>query len=421
MTTPSFAGKTLRELWASMTPVTALLWFLALATYGNLALRSMVATNPVDFYILHDGARRLLEGGSVYADPNFLLTPSGLFVVGPFGLLDRHVAFLLWNTLSVLATVAAVACAARFARVGLAGPVPAALLLGLSLSESLTTTLLFGNLNNTLLLALGSAYLLAERSDRRLAAGLLLGVALAVKPVLVLVLLVPLLRRRWQTVGWAVAVPAVLNCTGLALLPHRADFFTVAVPSQLAARTGSNSSLWAVGSTFGWPAWLVVLLRVAFLLAAVAAVWWLRHHPDRVLRLAVSYGLLLLATFLSFSLSQGYYSMLLLPLFASAVSSASPMRNPLTWVATYLFMTLDVWAPPQLPRLSGWFAVGHWTLGWALLFAVLVVWAQREAGGVRVAIPSPRDARAPEDRVLGAKHSGELTGGGKQWGPASVQ
>ena len=166
-------------------------------------------------------------------------------------MLSAHTAFLIWNTLSILAAVIGVACAVRFAGLSIRGPVGAALLLVLSLSESLTTTLLLGNLNNCVLLALGSGYLLAERRGRPRLAGVLLGLSLAVKPVFVLVLLLPLLQRRWRTVGWAIAIPAVLNVAGFLLTPHRGDFLSIAVTNLLSARPGTNSSLWAMGVYWG--------------------------------------------------------------------------------------------------------------------------------------------------------------------------
>lgn len=354
------------------------LWPLTLLSAANLALRSYTVDRPIgDFYILHDGAVRLVERGQVYLDQFFLLTPSALFFVGPFGWLDQRPAFLVWNTVALLATLVGIACATRFLGASLAGPVPAAMLLGLSLSESLSSTLLLGNLNNALLLALGSGYLLAERQDRRVLAGVLLGLSLAVKPVLVLVLLLPLLRRQWRTLAWAVGVPAVLNLAGLALLRDPGDFFSVALPNLLDARQAANSSLWAVGTVLGVPEPVVSVLRVLVLGVALAAVWRLRTHPDGVLRLGVGYGVLVLATFLGSSLSQGYYSMLVLPLLATALRPGSPLRNPLAWVAVYLFFSQDTWDVPQLPRLTADYALAHWTIGWVLLFTVLVVWCLR--------------------------------------------
>lgn len=382
-----------------MTPVAALLWGLAAVSFGNLVLRSYTLASLGDFRVLHEGAMRLVHGESVYADPWFLLTPSALFAVGPFGLLSWHPAFLLWNTLSVLAVGVAVVCTTRAAGAALAGPVPAVLLLGLSLSEALTSTLLLGNLNNSLLLALGSGFLLAERTRRPVAAGVLLGVALAVKPVLVLVLLLPALQRRWRTLGWAVAIPAVLNLAGLALVPHRGDFLAIALPAQFEARSTANSSLAAVGPLLGVPVGLVAVLRIAVLVVAVLAVWRLRAHPDRVLRSATSYGVLLLATFLASSLSQGYYSMLLLPLLVTALSPRSPMRHPLSWLGAYLCLTLDTWWLPQLGSLNADFAVARWTAGWLLLFAVVVTWAWRQ-GAAGVGQTAPETAGVTGDRVL---------------------
>jgi arabinofuranan 3-O-arabinosyltransferase len=205
-------------------------------------------------------------------------------------------------------------------------------------------------------------------------------VCLAIKPVLVLVLLVPLVRSRWRTVAWAIAVPAVSNLVGLALVPDRQDFFSVTVPALLTARVEANSSLWAIGTYFGVPPWLTAAARLLVLVAVVVSVWRLRRHPDHTVGLGVSYALLLLAAFLCFSLGQGYYSLFLVPAFATAVVPGSPFRHPSAWLAGYLCLTLDVWNAPQFPDASFDFYVVHWTAGWLLLIAVLLVWSLRTAG-----------------------------------------
>lgn len=101
----------------------------------------------------------------------------------------------------MLAALAGVAMSVKLVGGRLLGPMTAAVVLGFALTESLTLTLILGNLNNTLLLALGAGFLLAETRRRWVLAGVLLGVALAVKPLFVLLLLIPLLRRGWWTIA----------------------------------------------------------------------------------------------------------------------------------------------------------------------------------------------------------------------------
>ncbi|MCA0146416.1 glycosyltransferase family 87 protein [Blastococcus sp. LR1] len=377
---------------ASAPPVLgAVLWTFAVVGIADLAYRSYVATrDDVDFRALYDGASRFVEGGSVYADPYFLLTPSGLLAMVPFGLLDRDAAFAVWNTLSLAAAAAGVALSLRFARVPLRSPMAAGLLLGLSLTPPLTQTLMFGNLNNSLLLALGAGCLLALRDDRRALAGVLLGLSLALKPLLVLVLVIPLLRRQWATVAWALALPAVLNVIGFLVTPFREDFLEVTVPALLSARPDFNSSLWAIGAFFDVPEPVVVVVRVLVVLGALLAAWRLRAADDPVLRLASAYGVLLLATFLSAALAQGYYALLLVPLLVTAGRPGSPLASPLAWIGVVLFAGGDEWKIAGSPDLVAAMTQVRPALGWALLLAVLAVAAFRRPGGRHApGVPAP--------------------------------
>ena len=372
--------------------LTAVLWVLALGACAQLVARSYLQERYlIDFRALHDGAVRFWDGVSVYDDPWFLLTPSGLLAMLPFGLVGQGTAFVLWNTLSIVAIVTGVVCALRLLGVPLTGPVAAVTTLLLCVSESVTETLRLGNLNNSLLLALGAGFLLAELRGRVVLAGVLLGISLALKPVLVLLLLLPLLRRGWRTLGWAISVPVALNILGLALVPVPSDFLDVTVPNLLHARELWNNSLWAFGMYLDAPGWSISSARVLVLALAATAVWRLRGLEDEVLRLTTSYGVLVLATFLASSLSQAYYSLFLVPALLTVVRAGSALRTPVAWVAVYLFATLDSWRIPVPPGWAMHYGVGRWTIGWLILFAVLVVWALRPAT-LRREEPSTIDA-----------------------------
>ena len=385
----------------------AVLWLLALGACAHLVVRSYAADRYViDFHVLQDGATRFWDGGSVYSDPWFLLTPSGLLAMLPFGLLGPGAGFAVWNTLSICAVAAGIVCALRFVGAPLTGPAAAATTLVVCLSESLTSTLLLGNLNNSLLLALGAGFLLADLRGRTVLAGVLLGASLALKPVLVLLLLIPLLRRRWPTLCWAVSVPLLLNVVGLALLPSASDFFTVTVPQLLQGRRTWNNSLWSMGMHFGLPEWSIVASRVLVLVLMGIAVWRLRLVEDAVLRSATTYGVLSLGTFMASSLSQAYYSVLLVPLLVTVVRAGSAVRTPAAWVAVYLFAAPDSWAPDRHPGWTQDFGDLRWTAGWAILFAVLVAWTLvrvprvgRDVEEAASGTPAPAPREPADDRT----------------------
>jgi arabinofuranan 3-O-arabinosyltransferase len=390
------------------------LWPLAGAFLTELVLRTYLAPrNDVDFRALYGGAQRFADGRSVYTDPFFLLSPSGLLTVSPFGYLSHDAAFALWNTVSIAAALVGWACAVRFAGFDLRGPVAAGSLLALCFSEALVESWMFGNLNNSLLLALGAGYLLAEKQDRRVLAGVLLGLSLAVKPVLLLVVVLPLLRRQWSTAAWAVAVPALANLVGILVTPDPGDFFRITVPALVHARPNFNASIWAVGRFLGAPDWVSAGLRCLVLAVALAAVWRSRDLPDRVHRLAVGYGLLLLATFLSASLSERYYSILLLPPLLALVRPGRGIDAPLVWLAAYLFGGPTSWRFANRPELTAFMATTRAAAGWLLLMGVLVaaILRQTRAAGGRTAgvaappaageTPAARETPGADEMVLG--------------------
>ena len=124
---------------------------------------------------------------------------------------------------------------------------------------------------------------------------------------------------------------------------------------------------------------MVLAARVLVLVLAGAAVWRLRLLEDAVLRLTTSYGVLVLATFLASSLSQAYYSLVLVPVLLTVVRAGSAVRSPVAWVAVYLFATMDSWRIPVPPEWELHYGFGRFPVGWLLLFAVLVAWALRPA------------------------------------------
>ncbi|WP_051515754.1 glycosyltransferase family 87 protein [Candidatus Blastococcus massiliensis] len=367
------------ERWSARADggVRVALWALAAVAFAVRVVRSFRSPDwHFDFEVLYGGALNLLERQSVYSDEFFLLTPSGLLAMAPFGLLDHDPAFYVWNTVSVLAVVLGVVLTLRLLGEPLGGSPAAGLVLALSILPPMSDTWHLGNINNSFLFALAAAFLIAVRNDRRVLAGICLGLALAIKPVLVLLVVIPLLRRNWSTLAWAAAIPAVLNVAGLAVTPNRREFFDITVPGILHAREEFNSSLWAAGRYLDIPGPLVDVLRVAAVAAAVVVVWQLRRERDEVLALAVGSGALLLATFLSSSLSQAYYALFLVPLLMSVVRPGSPMRNPLAWVAVLLFteagrQVLDGSTVPDA------FAVSRVAAGWGLLLVVVLVWTLR--------------------------------------------
>jgi hypothetical protein len=144
---------------------------------------------------------------------------------------------------------------------------------------------------NLVVFALGlGGFVLIARHDR--AAGLLIGMSLALKPVLILLPLALLLRRRSRVAGaWAIATSAVLNVFGLVFLAWRAGDWRVLNPfaylegflsngrASITACVVENYSPIALLCRLGVPPSTAVSVLVA---VAVAVAGWLliRNLPE---------------------------------------------------------------------------------------------------------------------------------------------
>jgi arabinofuranan 3-O-arabinosyltransferase len=366
------------------------LWPLAVLAYAHTVFVALNQRSGVDFGVLYRGATHFLSGQPVYSDVGYVFPPSGALLTAPLGWFDQDTAHLLIVLLGAVCAPVAGGLALRLAGQRWTGPLGAGVLLVLALSETVTNTLQFGNIN-TLLAVFEVAALGLQLQRRDLASGSMLGIALAIKPVMGLLLLLPLLGRRWRAVVAAVVIPAVLNVIGYSVGPQR-DFITVTLPTFLHARPTYNSSLWAMGQFLGVNGFLILGLRVACVVLACVVLWQLRHEPDERLWLGVTSGTLLLVTFLAASLSETYWSVLLLPFLVTAVRPNSPMHSWLAWVGTYLCLSLDAWVPLHHPSLGDDFAHLRVVLGWGLLLTLNALWAVQRSHAAAVPVePSSRD------------------------------
>ncbi|BBZ14298.1 arabinofuranan 3-O-arabinosyltransferase [Mycobacterium branderi] len=308
-----------------------------------------------------------------YVDPHYLYPPGGTLIMAPFGYLpftESRYLFIAANTVAIVLAAYLLLRMFNFTITSVAAP---ALLLAMFCTESVTNTLVFTNINGCILLleVLFFRWLL---NGREWWAGIAIGLALVVKPVLAPLLLLPLLNRQWRAVVAAIVVPAVFNLAALPLTVHPMDFFTRTVPYMLGVRDYFNSSIEGNGVYFGLPFWLISLLRILFTLLAIGSLWLLyRYYRSRDPRfwLLTSSGVLLLWSWLVLSLAQGYYSMMLFPFLMTVVLPNSVIRNWPAWLGIYGFLTMDRWL------LFNWMYVGRpleylkITYGWSLLLIVI--------------------------------------------------
>jgi len=255
-----------------------------------------------------------------------------------------------------------------------------ALLLAMFCTESVTSTLVFTNINGCVLLAevLFLRWLLDGSETGRVGhqwwAGFAIGLTLTLKPVLGPLLLLPLLNRQWRALVPAFVVPAVINAAAWPLVSDPMDFVTKTLPYIGGVRDYFNSSIEGNGVYFGLPTWLIVFLRLLFTVLAIGSMWLLYRYyrtRDPLFWFTSSSGVLLLWSWLVLPLAQGYYSMMLFPFLMTVVLQNSLIRNWPAWLGVYGFLTLDDWLIYQYMRYGRALHYLKITYGWSLLLIVV--------------------------------------------------
>jgi arabinofuranan 3-O-arabinosyltransferase len=311
-----------------------------------------------------------------YVDPHYLYPPGGTLLLAPFGYLPVDASrywFITFNTLAIILAAYFLLRLFKFSMSSVAAP---ALLLAMFCTESVTSTLVYTNINGCILLAevLFFRWLLDGRASREWLAGVAIGLTLVVKPSLAPLLLLPVLNRRWRTLATAIGVPLLFNAVAWPLVADPMNFVRRTVPYILATRDYFNSSILGNGIYYGLPTWLILALRIVFLLLAVGSLYLLYRFyrtRDPLFWLLTSSGVLLTASFLVFSLGQGYYSMMLFPFIMTVVLPNSVLRNWPAWLAIYGFLTMDrylLWHWPTTGRFLEYMRI---TYGWSLLLIVV--------------------------------------------------
>ena len=340
-----------------------------------------------DWAPVYRAVRNFRAGVDIYnehfdqVDPHYLYPPGGTLLMAPFGYIDSEFAarnwFILVNTLAIIAAACLLVRLFRFPLSSVALP---ALLSAFFVTESVTNTLVFTNINGCVLLAempffwwLLPAHGKAGPRGQWLA-GLAIGLSLVVKPVLGVLLLLPLLNRQWRTIVAAVAVPAAFNLAGFYLVADRMNFVQRTLPYIFSTRDYFNSSVLGNGVYYGLPMWLITALRLGFIALAAASLWLLyRYYRERdtFFWMLTSSGVLLITSWLVLSLAQGYYSMMLFPFLMTVVLPNSVLRNWPAWLAAYGFLTMDRWLMWRWPTTGRFLEYMKITYGWSLMLVVV--------------------------------------------------
>ncbi|MFF3223397.1 glycosyltransferase family 87 protein [Nocardia suismassiliense] len=358
------------------------LWPIAVMTVLNrVFIKAVNGFITDDFRPVYQASLDFLNGRPVYTanfdsvDPHYLYYPSGTLLIAPVAWVhDYEKARWLFILLNAAAIILAWYLLLRLFRFTVNSVVAPVLLLAMFMSETVTNTLVFTNVNGCILLAeLLFLHLLLKRRD--LWAGLALGLSLAVKPTLAPLLLIALVRGQWKVFITALGVPIVLTAIAWPMSKDPEKFLSHTAPYLFETRDYFNSSIPGNGEYYGLPPWLVWGIRVGMGILVALSLWLLYRYyrDDELFFVCTASGVLLAGSFLLLSLGQMYYSMMLFPFLMTVVLRNSVLRNWPAWLAVFGFMSYDKW----LSERPGW---QHWgrdleylriTFGWGLLVIVI--------------------------------------------------
>jgi arabinofuranan 3-O-arabinosyltransferase len=234
------------------------------------------------------------------------------------------------------------------------GPVAACSLLVLSYSGSLRGELPLENVSVLEFLAISLFFLLALRGQWTAAAAVV-GLSIAVKPMLLPLVLVLVVAGRWRATATALGVPAALNAVALAVVAGPLEVLH-RLPS-LVNRTGLGAqynSAWVdVARSLGLPEAATVALRLFVVAVALLVAWWSwRRLDDERLRLVTASSVLMIGEFAGGTLSEYHYMLILVPMAMTVVIAGAPMRFPVALLG--MAWALELWRQPRT-----WLGLDH--------------------------------------------------------------
>lgn len=305
--------------------------------------------------------RRPLYAGDISTITFSFLPPSAALLTSPMGLVSFGVAAKALLGVQVAALVTATwffvrrFCGERWV------PLLVGAGIALALADPFVYTLQFGSVNGLVLAAM-LVFFVGAADDRRWA-GPLLGVSLALKPILWPLVVVLLLRRQYRQVATAAAVLAGLLLVALALARDGVEFVTKVLPYVAKGEPGMekfNVSVLGLTQQAGWPLATAVagrLLVAGVALALCVRLW--RRAPNDI-DLVEAGTALVLAGIVGSSWATFYYAVFAFPALVLFSDSRARASTPIVWpfvLAVTLPITVEVEIVGNLRYLVGMSAI----------------------------------------------------------------
>ena len=343
-----------------------------------------------DFTTVYNAVTRMGNGQPVYeqaynhVDPLYLYTPGATLLLAPLGHLNFSLARGLFIVANAAAIVAALAVLTITVDRKLTSPLwPVSIALAF-VTESVTNTLAFTNINGILLLCMAVflwALLRAEHTPQLgWVAGVVIGLAILIKPQFAPLLFLHLVKLQWRSLAAGIGVPVVINALAWPFVPGANGYLNKLMPYLSSTRDYANSS-WAgfhayvdFGAGLYWAVWLIFAALTA---AAILGLLRWRNCDPTLWALTTS-GAIMVGIFFLSSIGQQYYSMWLFPLMFTFVLKRSVFHSAGAWLAAFLFLAPVSWASTAHPDAGRWMNFFTATAGWSLLivtiFATVAGW-----------------------------------------------
>ncbi|ROZ49251.1 DUF2029 domain-containing protein [Rhodococcus sp. WS3] len=254
------------------------------------------AVEPVDFLVYRYAVEKFASGGDIYAgnllgpmiEPEgmpFTYTPFAVLLLWPTAFFDWWTAYLLWSLLCILLVAWTVA---RFTPrwVRLRPLVMAALLIGVSVTPTVSAHISFGQVN-LLLMALVLFDITRDDNSilgRYFPRGLLIGVATAIKLTPGLFVVYFVVTRQWRLAIWSSVGAAAATVAAALVDPALSRTFWTEVVWSLSGRvdltgeaiaSSGNGSLQGTLAALG--SWTDAVVMPLIVLVGAAALWIARR------------------------------------------------------------------------------------------------------------------------------------------------
>lgn len=334
-----------------------------------------------DFTTVYSALRRFVERTPVYneiyhfVDPHYLYNPGATLLLSPIGFLgDFTQARIIFIAVNLISIVLALAILTRLAGWSLRSCVwPAAIALAM-ITETVLSTLIFSNINGVLLLML-ALYMWCLLNRKIWIAGLIIGLAILIKPMFLPLLFLPLVKKYWGTLILGILTPAIFNAVAWPIVPGASDYITRTMPYLGETRDFANASLPGFAIYFGMPAWAEIFWFLVFgAMVGLTVLGLLRfRNTEPFFWVATTSCVLLNGVFFLSSLGQMYYSMMLFPMMFTLLGKRSVFHHWAAWVAAFCFLAPITISSKYWSDSARWLEFFTPTIGWGLLIVVAFV------------------------------------------------